>query len=318
MKNSLFFRSFAFILAGLVTFLPVTSVLAGPVPTSSDNPHTPVASDGSQIDPHAPGSDDIVQTDNGAYSKGAKGNNVRQWERFVTDGRKSPSATADKPSTESIIGSDSRTRVKDPSVYPYRAIVHIESNIGNCTGWMIGSDTVATAGHCVYDPDSKKWASWAKVYPGRNGDEAPFGSANAKRFYSVTGWTVQGNHNHDYGAIKLDKSVGNQTGWFGYRWQSGSLNGVNENISGYPGDKDYGTQWEHRDQIRETTTYKLIYNNDTYAGQSGAPVYQDSYQNCGVCSLAIHANGVYGGKNSNRGTRITKEVFHNLNIWKNQ
>ncbi len=315
MRNSLF-RSFALILVGLVAFFPGTFVFAEPVSASSD-PHTPVANDGIRIDPHAPGSGGIVQTDNGAYSKGAKGINEHQLEKFVPN-RNSPTATASETSTESIIGSDSRTRVKDPSAYPYRAIVHIESDIGNCTGWMIGPDTVATAGHCVYDPNQKEWASWARVYPGRNGNEAPYGSANAKRFYSVTGWTVQGNHNFDYGAIKLDKNLGNQTGWLGYRWQTGSLNGVRENVSGYPGDKDYGTQWEHRDQIRETTSYKLIYNNDTYAGQSGAPVYQDSYQNCGTCSLAIHVNGVYGGKNSNRGTRITKQVFNNLNIWNNQ
>lgn len=317
MRNSLFFRSFTLILAGLVAFIPGTSVFAEPASASSDNPHTPVANDGSRINPRVP-SNDIVQTDNGAYSKGAKGNNAHQWEKLVSGDRKSGTTTAGEASTESIIGSDSRTRVKDPSAYPYRAIVHIESDIGNCTGWLIGPDTVATAGHCVYDPNQKEWASWARIYPGRNGNEAPYGSANAKRFYSVTGWTVQSHPDYDYGAIKLDKSLGNQAGWFGYRWQSASLNGVRENVSGYPGDKDYGTQWEHWDQIRETTTYKLIYNNDTYAGQSGAPVYQDSYQNCGVCSLAIHVNGVYGGKNSNRGTRITQQVFNNLNIWKNQ
>ncbi|MGA8943992.1 MAG: serine protease [Thermoactinomyces sp.] len=317
MRNSLFFRFIAIVLAGFVAIIPGTSIFAKPVSASSNNPHTPVSSDGSRINTNVP-ANDIIQTDNGAYSKGAKGNNVQEREKFVSGNQQSRSATSGEASTESIIGSDNRTRVKDTTAYPYRAIVHIESDIGNCTGWMIGPDTVATAGHCVYDPDQKQWASWARIYPGRDGNKAPYGSANAKRFYSVTGWTAQGNHNYDYGAIKLDENLGKQTGWFGYRWQSGSLNGIRVNVSGYPGDKDYGTQWEHWDQIRETTSYKLLYNNDTYAGQSGSPVYQGSYQSCGVCSLAIHVNGVYGEKNSNRGTRITKQVFNNLNIWKNQ
>ena len=272
------------------------------------SPHTPVASDGKIIQ-QSTRSGDIVQTSGGAYSKGYQGNMLKAREKNLSQ---------NGASAESVIGPDNRTRVKDTSKYPYSAVVQIQSDLGNCTGWLIGPDTVATAGHCVFDPDEKKWASWAKVYPGRDGNRLPFGYAKASRFYSVIGWTRQGNTNYDYGAVKLDQNVGNQTGWFGYRWQSGSLNGTQVNISGYPGDKPQGTQWEHRDRIRETTPYKLLYDNDTYAGQSGSPVYQEQYQNCGVCSIAIHTNGVYGNKKSNRGTRITKEVFDNLNTWKDQ
>jgi glutamyl endopeptidase len=281
--------------------------------TEAPSPHTPVSNKGATIQPVPYGKDTVKQRF-GAYTKGHKGTQER------SDLTASPSET--KPDggagTESIIGADNRTRVTNTAVYPYSAIVHIVSDIGGCTGWMIGPDTVATAGHCLYDPNEDKWASFATVYPGRDGDHLPYGSADGVEFFSVTGWVHDGNTNYDYGAIKLDKRIGDSTGWFGYRYQSGSMNGTAENISGYPGDKPYGTQWQHADHIRETYKHKLLYANDTYGGQSGSPVYQSSYAHCGVCSIAIHTNGVYGGSSYNRGTRITKEVFENLNTWKAQ
>lgn len=319
MRHITGFRILVSLLSTLLLIVPAPLSLAKANPVFAESsPHTPVASDGSQIEPQTNRSDDIVQTAQGAYSKGYEGEEIKQREKSPSNKHTSQSKKENNASAESVIGPDNRTRVKDTSKYPYSAIVHIESDIGNCTGWMIGPDTVATAGHCIFDPDQKKWASWAKVYPGRDGDRLPYGYAQASRLYSVVGWTQQGNSNYDYGAIKLDKDVGKKTGWFGYRWQSGSFDDTQVNVSGYPGDKDFGTQWEHRDQIRETTTHKLLYDNDTYSGQSGSPIYEDQYQKCGVCSIAIHTNGVYGNKKNNRGTRITKEVFDNLNTWKNQ
>lgn len=234
----------------------------------------------------------------------------------ITNSEKVAPASNGSIGIQSIIGADNRTRVTSTTTYPYRAIAHIESDIGGCTGWLIGPDTVVTAGHCVYDPGTRRWASYARVYPGRNGSTAPYGSANAVNFYSVTGWTNSGDPNYDYGAIKLDRAIGNTTGWFGYRYTTASLTGTAENISGYPGDKTYGTQWQHADQIRQTSTLRLYYQNDTYGGQSGSPVYEPNNSSCGgPCGLAVHA---YGGSTYNSGTRITQAVYNNFNTWKNQ
>ncbi|WP_033100837.1 MULTISPECIES: serine protease [Thermoactinomyces] len=300
-----------------LTLLPLTSVL--PIRQASaanDSPHTPVSSDGSYRTVFGQ-PDDVIQTQNGAYVKGHPGTNKRIHE-FAPSSSRTSNQSAGHLGEESVIGQDERTEVQDPSVYPYSAIVKIESDIGGCTGWLISPDTVVTAGHCVYDPNKHKWASFANVYPGRNGNDLPYGSAKARTFYSVTGWTEDGDGSYDYGAIKLNWDIGDSAGWFGYRWKSGSLDGTPENLSGYPGDKEYGTQWEDRDQIRKSTAYKLYYSNDTYGGQSGSPVYQENSRGCGVCSIAIHTNGVYGYNGYNSGTRITQEVFNNLNLWRQQ
>jgi glutamyl endopeptidase len=220
---------------------------------------------------------------------------------------------SDGASIESVIGVDNRYQITGTTAYPYRAIAHITSSIGGCTGWLINANTVVTAGHCIHG--SSGWATNVRVYPGRSGSSTPYGSCTALRLHSVTGWTSSRNRDYDYGAIKLNCSVGNTTGWFGYRWQSASLNGQPTYIAGYPGDKAYGTMWRHNDQVRITYTRSLRYANDTAGGQSGSPVW-NAEASCNPCSVAIHAYGV-DSTSYNGGTRITQEVFNNLTNWKN-
>ena len=57
------------------------------------------------------------------------------------------------PNAGSIIGVDRRARVKSTTEFPARATTFITFRQGtfrlSCTGWLIGKDTVATAGHCI-------------------------------------------------------------------------------------------------------------------------------------------------------------------------
>ena len=80
-----------------------------------------------------------------------------------------------------------------------------------------------------------------------------------------------GDDRYDYGAIKLNCSIGNTTGWYGYFWTSASLNGLPTIINGYPGDKPL-TQWRSSGLVRVTQAQRVFYQNDTLGGQSGAPV----------------------------------------------
>lgn len=229
--------------------------------------------------------------------------------------------------TESVIGADGRTRVTSTTTFPWRAIAHLvvtwrNGASGGCTGWFIGPRTVATAGHCVYDHNAGGWASTIRVYPGRNGSSTPYGSTTSYRLFSVTGWTSSANREYDYGAIQLNSTLGNTVGWFGFRWQSSNTFSGAYRITGYPGDKAYGTMWTMQDNpgIRRVTTRRLFYAIDTYGGQSGAPVYHNYSSTCTSCSVAIHTYGVGGDPNGqyNSGTRITQEVYNNLVTWKNR
>ena len=220
---------------------------------------------------------------------------------------------------ESIIGPDTRYPITTTTTYPFRAVAEMDltqgTSSGRCTAWFIGPDTVATAGHCVHSGGSSGvWSTNVRVFPGRSGSTTPYGSCTARRLYSVTGWTANGDTNYDYGAVKLNCSIGSTVGWFGLHWQSASLTGQPTIIDGYPGDKPY-TQWGSNDVVRETDDRKLQYDNDTVGGMSGSPVYNSVA--CNPCAIAIHTNGVFGGSPHNRGTRIVEPVFNNLIAWRN-
>lgn len=226
--------------------------------------------------------------------------------------------------TESIIGTDTRTLVAKTTVFPARATALITFSTGSgtarCTGWLISSNTVATAGHCVNRGKGGGFypTSSYRIYPGRNGSASPYGACTAKRLYTVTGWSGSGLDTHDYGAIKLNCTIGQRTGWYGYFWTTASLAGLPTVINGYPGDKPL-TQWRAVDSVRLAQTQRVFYANDTVGGMSGSPVYYNR-SGCGYCSMAVHAYGLYDSypfNTFNHGTRITQQVFNNLSSWRN-
>jgi len=232
-----------------------------------------------------------------------------------------PYATDDAIVPESVIGSDRRFRLyPKESGYPYRAIGQITFTQGSgnytCTGWLIGKDTVATAGHCVHSGGSGGvWSTNVRFYPARNGSIAPYGSCTAKRLHSVYGWTGSGNSEYDYGAIKLNCTIGYSTGWYGRTWTTASQVGLPITVIGYPGDKPSSTLWGGAGSIAVSETLKTRYPIDTAGGQSGAPVVRtDGSGPCqGDCGVAIHAYAAAGGNNS--GTRITQSVSNNFQYW---
>jgi glutamyl endopeptidase len=228
--------------------------------------------------------------------------------------------TGREGAAESIIGADNRVLVNPTTVYPYRAVVLITFSAGRCTGWLINANTVVTAGHCVA-PGNRTWypTGTYRIYAGRNGGSSPYGFCTARWLATNTTWYTTGADDYDYGAIKLNCTVGNTVGWFGFFWTTGNtlLDFVSFN-SGYPGDKPL-TQWRTTDWIKVSQIRRLFYQNDTVGGNSGSPIYT-WWRTCFPCAAAIHAYGVYNGppfSTHNHGTRITQQVFNLLISWRN-
>lgn len=226
----------------------------------------------------------------------------------------------------SVIGPDSRIRVTTTTVPPYRKIAQIyfktslaASGYAICTGWFVNANTIVTAGHCVHPGTggSTKFypVSTYRIYPAKNSTSNPFGVCTAKSNWTNTGWTNGGGPNVDYGAIKLNCTIGNSTGWFGYFWTSASLVGQPATVTGYPGDKPLGTMWRMSGSIGRNTASQLSYAMDTAGGQSGSPVYQNKV-GCGWCSMAIHTYAASGNPPMNSGTRINQTVFNFINTIK--
>ncbi|HEX6686035.1 MAG TPA: trypsin-like serine protease [Candidatus Limnocylindrales bacterium] len=230
---------------------------------------------------------------------------------------------------QSVFLPDGRVRQNPTTSFPSRATVFLTRTIPNgdgtfrtiawCSGWMIGADTLATAGHCLNTGGGGAWYPTGefRAWPGANGSVRPYGSCTARRLHSVVGWTVDGNRNFDYGAIKLNCTVGNTVGWYGMWWQTATLTGLSTTVRGYPVDKPFGEQWFHSDQVRITEDRRIFYRNDTFNGHSGSPVYQNRAAGSpfcvGQCSMGIHTTG---GSTNNGGTRMVEPVFNNLIAWR--
>lgn len=217
-----------------------------------------------------------------------------------------------------IFPPDTRTRVDPTTNYPARATVLLTSSAGRCSGWMIGADTVATAGHCVHGGRGGSFFTNVVAYPGRNGPSSPYGSCTARTLYSVNGWMQNSDYRYDYGAVKLNCTIGNTTGWYGMFWTTSSLIGLPTIINGYPGDKPL-EQWQSTGKVTATDQFSVLYGNDMINGDSGAPIYYNRSSTCNPCAMAINANNEGTGffQGSNRGTRIRQEVFNNLIAWRN-
>lgn len=220
---------------------------------------------------------------------------------------------------EVVVGSDDRVRIRETTRFPWRVVcaLRIFSAAGDQyigTGWLAGPRTVITAGHCVYLEAMDGWAERVEISPARNGRDRPFSSIASSEFQSVRGWTIEGKREHDYAAIILpaDQAVP-EVGHFGYAvYDASSLRGTYLNVSGYPADKDDGTQWWSARTTRKIDETRIWYDVDTAAGQSGAPVWRLDPKTQRRVVVGIHTNGAETG---NSATRITHEVFANIERW---
>ncbi|WP_299723327.1 trypsin-like serine protease [uncultured Tateyamaria sp.] len=289
-----------------------------------DNPHNPLSSDGVSVaEIMGPFNAEPGNEGDPGKTTGTQGESIptESAEDFFDLLELEPAVAdpiEDEIGIRSIFRPDTRKRNKT-TTYPERTSVLVTYNNKRCSGAMISKDTVLTAGHCVHGGGSAgSWSQNVRVYPGRDGPSSPFGSCRARSLHSVTGWVRNRDERYDYGAIKLDCTVGERTGWLGFFWQTASLVGLPTIIDGYPGDKNL-TQWRSTDQLRANDTRQVFYRNDTVPGNSGSAVYTTASSVCrGPCALGVHSMGVHGGgvhASNNHGVRITKAVFENLKRW---
>ncbi len=222
---------------------------------------------------------------------------------------------------ESIINWDSRTRAYTRN-YPTRAVVFIEINGAHlCTGFMYSPSMVTTAGHCVHTGGTA--GAWRnrlqmKVYAARDGATSPHGFCTVARLHSVVGWTRDKNFRFDYGAMRLNCTIGNTVGWFGL-YEHTSPTNQPAIIHGYPGDKPRD-QWTAADKIRQFSAEMIAYRMDSVGGHSGSPVWHDRLEGTatnGAWAIGVHNYGVGAfGSNTNSAARLTQVRINNYVAWR--
>lgn len=233
-------------------------------------------------------------------------------------------ASFDVAGLESVIEPDERARISPADAFPWRVhcalrIVARDGSRWIGTAFFISPRVLVTAGHCVFitggPAERRGWVRRIDVMPGRDDADLPYGTAVSTRFYSVRGWTENGDDEYDYGAIVLDTPLGRRTGALGFgAYNNDTLTGVTGNLSGYPGDRGGGTQqWYMARRIASVGARKVFYDIDTAGGQSGSAVYR--IKGGKRFAVGIHAYGVGSGQ-FNSATRINRPVFDNLQTWR--
>lgn len=226
----------------------------------------------------------------------------------------------------SVIGEDERVAVNDTTTFPERAIVQIlfDNGFGStslCSGTMVSVDTVLTAAHCIHSGTvSGRAYTGFRILPGRNRAVTPFGECGALRAFVLNGWTASASAEdaryYDLGALKLDCQVGEATGWAGVRLLDVAEVGEATVVQGYAADKaPPGRQWVSSDALRILWDLKGFYQNDTYGGTSGSPVFLGEDR---ATVVGVHTNGLHGEEpwaSNNAFTRITPERMQRISQW---
>lgn len=167
----------------------------------------------------------------------------------------------------------------------YRNTVYLDitTNNGNYrgTGFMIGPNTVATCGHCIYSTEygSSRWPTSVTVAPAMAGSSSPYGEAWATAYEVGGNWANNEDETDDWGIIRLNTNIGNSVGWLGLRTQEASYNGTSVNVNGYPALEDSnGNQilTMYRAWGTVTSSYNRMLrstNINNVGGMSGGPMY---------------------------------------------
>jgi len=220
----------------------------------------------------------------------------------------------------SILGSDTRWEVTDASIKPWKYVGLIQSNVGTCTGILVGPKHVLTAAQCVRSRGSTGvWHNNVHFYPSRTRTSASI-AYDWSRMNVFSGWisdlsNVNDYHNFDMALITLSSSpnIGQVAFGFDYGLRTGYYTSLYS--KGYPLDKSFGSMWATWDYLYASWDYGLMTDDsDTYngGGYRGAPWYV--YESSGPVVYAVDTDY---GINFNIHTKITSSKFYSLCSWIN-
>lgn len=137
-----------------------------------------------------------------------------------------------------------------------------------CSGFLVGQDLVATAGHCLSEVDCKDWA-FVFNYAMRSEGDAPqtVGQDDVYFCSSIVAHSLT--DKEDFALVKLDRPV---VGYQPLKLASQSAQALDEIVVvGHPA--GLPTKVSAGAQVRSTNPEYFVANLDTYGGNSGSAVF---------------------------------------------
>lgn len=220
--------------------------------------------------------------------------------------------------TSTIFGTDDRVSIPDTTSAPYNAVCRLVITYQNGavaygTGFIYGSNVLATAAHCLYDTSGGRGGqvSSITVYPAAGSSGFPFESrtvdvSNAT-FHYPQKWEKNRDWKYDFGVIEVDQPWDSRIQPLRLtRSGAADLEGKEVTILGY----DYRSFDLYRSagRINDVRDNDLLYRIDIMSGQSGGPIIDASGRVVGIANYGAEE----GGLQYNSGARITTAVYRYL------
>jgi len=226
---------------------------------------------------------------------------------------------------------DTRVQIPNPQDSDrYCTNVYISTTSANgdeyrASGFMIGPNAVATAGHVLFDQNNfggDGWVTSATITPAKNSTETKphFGTADAIAYRCGGDWARNYDFKDDWGIIILNKNIGVNTGLIGKQCQSAAYDDIVAYVNGYPtyvhgGDTEQFDLYTSFGSICSSES-KQLHSKDIFVshGDSGGPCYIISktygYQAIGISSYYVSAENNHNWVYESVFRRIDQSLYN--------
>ena len=205
-------------------------------------------------------------------------------------------------------------------VYPLKGICYLSITFsGNdtrqATGFIVGTHTVVTSGHCL---DHKELGKPIKVdvIPYKNGTNEPYGTFSTTKMAVPVKWSQGRNNQYDYGIITVNANIQEATGGNKLNYKAikpDSMINKEQQVQGYPSGKAKIAQYTTTGKIVGINNGLLLLDKKTIPSMSGSPMFTP--QSKGIRTATGILTGEYEAVGLTAIVPITEEIYDAISLY---